>query len=525
MKKTRKALLAVLACSVALAGAVGLAACSGGDESEHDHAWGNWTVSTQPTDEATGKATRTCSGEGTCDAKAADKEYTLPALTSTDYTKGEDSATCAAAGTVTYTYNKNDVNVSFDVATAKKAHTEEVVKGKAATCSEDGLTDGKKCTVCGETTVAQTTIEAHHTEITLTQKYPTCTEEGLTEGKKCTVCGEITVKQVTVDALGHVESTLPAVAATCHEDGLTAGKKCAVCQEVLEAQTEVKATGHSLSPTAVPIYVPKEGEGATGGTVSQRCTACNMSIAYACDNMVNATEAAAINSAIALSEGVNYVSQTASNATRQPYLKYTFEEAGTYTIYWEILDGSTFSLRPATIVASSNTAFIDTSGNLKNSLIPEDFAIEGYCKSDIQYYVDGVATTAHKGDYVRLTKDSLLSSQSQLGLTSLIPVKLTYKAAAGTGIAIRNYTGSTDTNYYLIGINKEPTVTAELCTIGEGNITLKDSEIEFEPVTEQGTYTFTAENGKFELYVNGNLHSDGTKSNFGYVGFTDRYLT
>ena len=42
----------------------------------------------------------------------------------------------------------------------KAAHTEEVVPGKAATCTEPGLTDGAKCTVCGEATVKQEEIEA-----------------------------------------------------------------------------------------------------------------------------------------------------------------------------------------------------------------------------------------------------------------------------------------------------------------------------------------------------------------------------
>lgn len=39
-------------------------------------------------------------------------------------------------------------------------HTPVTVPGKAATCTEPGLTDGKKCTTCGVTTVAQQTIPA-----------------------------------------------------------------------------------------------------------------------------------------------------------------------------------------------------------------------------------------------------------------------------------------------------------------------------------------------------------------------------
>lgn len=128
-KKTKKALLAALACSAVLAGAVGLAACTPGEEggeSGHKHSWGDWTVATEPKNGTEGKATRTCSGTGDCDAAKNDKEATLPVLTSTDYTKQTTTtATCKTDGVVTYTYNKNGVNVSFDVTTGKDANNHE----------------------------------------------------------------------------------------------------------------------------------------------------------------------------------------------------------------------------------------------------------------------------------------------------------------------------------------------------------------------------------------------------------------
>ena len=43
---------------------------------------------------------------------------------------------------------------------AMLAHTEEVIKGKEATCTEEGLTEGKKCSVCGTILVAQEAIKA-----------------------------------------------------------------------------------------------------------------------------------------------------------------------------------------------------------------------------------------------------------------------------------------------------------------------------------------------------------------------------
>ena len=39
-------------------------------------------------------------------------------------------------------------------------HTEEILAGKAATCLSNGVTEGKKCSVCGETLVAQEIIPA-----------------------------------------------------------------------------------------------------------------------------------------------------------------------------------------------------------------------------------------------------------------------------------------------------------------------------------------------------------------------------
>jgi len=169
-------------------------------------------------------------------------------------------------------------------------HTEEIIPGKAATCTETGLTEGKKCSVCGEILVAQeeiaalghtekTTVEIvdatcteagskkttitceicgetisetieeiaalGHTEELIPGKAATCTETGLTEGKKCYVCGEILVAQEEIAALGHTEEVIPGKAATCTETGLTEGKKCSVCGEILVAQEEIAALGHT----------------------------------------------------------------------------------------------------------------------------------------------------------------------------------------------------------------------------------------------------------------------------------------
>ena len=115
----------------------------------------------------------------------------------------------------------------------------------APTCTQQG-TKTLTCLVCGD--VKTETIEAlGHTEETVEGKAATCTEAGLTEGKKCSVCAEVLVAQETIKALGHTEETVEGKAATCTEAGLTEGKKCSVCAEVLVAQETIEALGHSYS--------------------------------------------------------------------------------------------------------------------------------------------------------------------------------------------------------------------------------------------------------------------------------------
>ena len=152
-----------------------------------------------------------------------------------------------------------------------KGHTEVVVEGSDATCTLDGLTDGKKCSVCDEVTVAQEVIKSEgHKEETIPGTPATCTQTGLTEGKKCSVCGVVTVEQTVITALGHTEETIPGKAATCTEAGLTEGKKCTVCGEITVQQTEIPKLGHTEE--AIPAVAPTCTE--TGLTAGKKCTVC-----------------------------------------------------------------------------------------------------------------------------------------------------------------------------------------------------------------------------------------------------------
>ena len=208
------------------------------------------TARTEATCTKDGSVTYTCAGTvgGVHDAYSGmgcGNTYTevIPAGhsygTSVDNGDGTHAATCEKCGTK-----------------VTENHTEKVLEGKAATCTEAGLTEGKICSTCNATIVAQEAIPATgHTEKTTAAVPATCTEPGKTEGKECSVCGETLVAAEIIPAKGHVKVTIPGTAPTCTADGVSDTIYCSVCAETLQAQTAIPATGHSIEY----IYEDEDG--------------------------------------------------------------------------------------------------------------------------------------------------------------------------------------------------------------------------------------------------------------------------
>ena len=143
----------------------------------------------------------------------------------------------------------------------------------AATCTENGLTEGSHCSLCDEVFVAQSVILAAH------KPGP---EADCTNGQHCTVC-----HKELKESLGHI----PGKAATC-----TTAQTCTVCRTEL-APAEHKPGTAATCTTAQTCTVcraelaPAEhklGAAATC-TTPQICTMCNTEVKPAFGHKVETT--------------------------------------------------------------------------------------------------------------------------------------------------------------------------------------------------------------------------------------------
>ena len=186
-------------------------------------------------------------------------------------------------------------------------HEIEVLEAVAATCTETGLSEGARCSRCGEVLAEQEQTPAlghlllmtedsrksctddgiftrrcercDHTETKEVSggthswkpgavlKEPTCSEAGVRE-LVCVFCGE--TQESEIARMAHELVTAEAVGPTCTAEGMSAGVMCSVCGKVLVAQDVLPPAGHRLIHTA--------GIGATETTDGVRehytCTVC-----------------------------------------------------------------------------------------------------------------------------------------------------------------------------------------------------------------------------------------------------------
>lgn len=217
MKKTTKLLLAVLVVAVLC---LSLAACD-----NHEHTYGDWTLTTAPTLTTEGSATRTCTG---CEEK---ETVTVPALTDTSvWTATPNPApTHTSAGKTDYTsvYGK----VTVDVAKLGDEHTfnQKVVDAKylksEATCLEAAVYY-YSC-VCGESskdhngeTFTDGEPLGHNYKFDSWKTKPTLTAGGVAQ-LKCERCNDLKEENVAslADETVWTKVASKHVDATCTAEG------------------------------------------------------------------------------------------------------------------------------------------------------------------------------------------------------------------------------------------------------------------------------------------------------------------
>ena len=216
--------------------------CECGDVQKTDvvpalgHNYGEWTITKEPTETQKGSKEKECS---VCGDTVTEE---IPELNHTHkYTETVVEPTCTEKG---YTLHKCACGDEYKDNETPAGHKEQVLPAKAATCTEEGLTEGKKCSVCGEVLVPQSTIPAlghNYGEWTIT-KEPTETQKGSKE-KECSVCGDIVTEEIP--ELEHIHKyNEKVVEPTCTEIGYT--EKICECGYVRRVDV-VPALGHSYS--------------------------------------------------------------------------------------------------------------------------------------------------------------------------------------------------------------------------------------------------------------------------------------
>ncbi len=110
--------------------------------------------------------------------------------------------TCTEAGQETSPCDYCDAVNPREIPATNHKDTLVQVEAQAPTCTEIGWEAYEYCTACDYTTYKEIPV-AEHTEETVKGYAATCEKAGLTDGVKCAICGAVITAQQTIDKLTH----------------------------------------------------------------------------------------------------------------------------------------------------------------------------------------------------------------------------------------------------------------------------------------------------------------------------------
>lgn len=183
-----------------------------------------------------------------------------------DIKYADEAWVCTSCGKI---FTDAEGIVEYDPDPCKDGHTIVIDQGKAATCTTDGLTEGKHCSVCKTVLVPQEVIPASHNweEDFTIDKEPSC----ITEGRKsihCKKCGETKDEQV-IPATGHDFTEWETIEETsCTKEGITQ-RRCKIC-----GFTETKKLDKKAHEWGTEYTVDQPATFAADGSKSIHCKNC-----------------------------------------------------------------------------------------------------------------------------------------------------------------------------------------------------------------------------------------------------------
>lgn len=252
-----------------------------------------------------------------------------------------------------------------------KPHTEKVISGKDATCTTEGYTEQKVCSICNQVLEASTSIPAinhnytidtelstdtkmvyrchncndtYEKEVTvenpcqnghtsgewITTKESTCTEYGSAH-KLCTIC-EVETEVKTLPLSSHKEEKVLGFEATCNDIGLSDGIKCSVCEKTIVEQTIIQALGHDYK--IINTVEPTED---VDGYIEYRCDKCSDSYQKVLPATGSFDEASPV-SIYLKNNDTSVINNNGGVSINSNEIKITL--AGEYDIYGELSEGS-----------------------------------------------------------------------------------------------------------------------------------------------------------------------------------------
>ncbi|MCQ2462395.1 MAG: DUF4091 domain-containing protein [Clostridia bacterium] len=188
------------------------------------HNFGEWENAVAAEENHNGLDIRTCAD---CGVRESRNVYFCDG--------GNHSYTYTSDGADTHTLSCKYCGYTYN-----EAHNPVTVPAKEATCSSTGLTEGKKCSLCGQVITAQQTVKKkdHNWGEGKVTSQPTCKAEGV-RTFTCRDCPETKTEKIPTVPHSYSHSV---VNPTCTEKGYTL-HKCALCgSEYKDNYTD--ATGH-----------------------------------------------------------------------------------------------------------------------------------------------------------------------------------------------------------------------------------------------------------------------------------------